>query len=441
MALITAARIKNIKRVHDITITPEADAHLVLIAGPNMAGKTSVMDAIAMVIGGAKLVPDDPVRHGAEEGSAQIELDNGLIVTRTVEPDGSSKLEVKDRTGKVGTPQKLLDKLLGQRLLDPWEFVRLPGPERRLKLLEIIDTKKEIPAMDAHRKKVYDAREEVGRKVRDAKGERERLGEKVEVPPTIDVAALSAELAELSKRQEAGQRLELESKDSDTAHDIVRATLDRTEAQIAKLRADLAAAEKSREEQLLELARRKEECQRTADAAKTAAAAWHELAPRRAQIDAELARANENNRAATAAELMNKRRDEAQATVDARQKQWSEQAAVLEKIDAKKLAFLAAAKLPVPGLGIADGDITFNDVPLAQASGAEKLRVALGIAVASQSEIRDILIRDAALLDENSMAMVEELAVASGVRVWLERVGTRDPGAIIIRDGFISEEA
>ena len=49
------------------------------------------------------------------------------------------------------------------------------------------------------------------------------------------------------------------------------------------------------------------------------------------------------------------------------------------------------------------------------------------------------LIRDAALLDEEHLALVAEQATAAGKRCWLERVGTSDPGVIVIHDGKVQE--
>jgi DNA repair exonuclease SbcCD ATPase subunit len=438
--LIVAARIKNIKRIKEVTITPEADAHMILIAGPNMAGKTSVMDAISLVLGGAKFIPKDPVHHGAEEGFAQVEWDTGIVARRTIEPDGTSKFEVKDKSGKLNSPQKLMDSLLGKRLVDPLEFIRLSGEDRQLRLLQIIDTEKQIPAMDAHRKKVYDAREEVGRKLRDAKGERQRLGDHEKVDALIDVGALSAEMVGMTAKQQTAAKLNAARDAAVVQHDNVRRELDRVEAQIVDLQNQLTRAQENRLIHIEALTVKKKEVAAAEAPVKAAIEEWQSLQPRRDQIEADLARANEHNRRVVEVEQMNARRDAAQKTVEDRDQQWHAQESVLDQIDAKKLAFLAAATLPIPGLGLGKDDISFNGVPFAQASGAEKLRVALGIAVASQSKIRDILIRDAALLDDESMAMVEQVAIEHNVRVWLERVGTRDPGAIVIRDGVVSEE-
>ena len=110
--------------------------------------------------------------------------------------------------------------------------------------------------------------------------------------------------------------------------------------------------------------------------------------------------------------------------------------AEIEAIDAEKAAMLAAATFPVDGLGFgADGGVTFQGVPLAQASGAERIRVSMAVALAANPEIRVVLIRDASLLDEDSMAAVVAMAEAADAQVWLERVGTADPGAVVIVDG------
>jgi hypothetical protein len=48
-----------------------------------------------------------------------------------------------------------------------------------------------------------------------------------------------------------------------------------------------------------------------------------------------------------------------------------------------------------------------------------------------------VWVRDAALLDEESLELVATQAAAAEKRVWLERVGARDPGVIVIHDGEV----
>ena len=69
-------------------------------------------------------------------------------------------------------------------------------------------------------------------------------------------------------------------------------------------------------------------------------------------------------------------------------------------------------------------------------SGGDPARaIALASAPAGDDGIKLVLIRDGSLLDEDSMELVAGLADEAGALAIVERVGTRDPGAIIIVDG------
>jgi hypothetical protein len=123
------------------------------------------------------------------------------------------------------------------------------------------------------------------------------------------------------------------------------------------------------------------------------------------------------------------------------EQQRDQQTAALEKLEEQKLALLAKAALPVEGLGVASDGLTLNDVPFAQASAAERLRVALALAMAASPALDDVWIRDGALLDDDSLQLIADQATKAGKRCWVERVGDRDPGAIVIQDGSVRTEA
>lgn len=72
---------------------------------------------------------------------------------------------------------------------------------------------------------------------------------------------------------------------------------------------------------------------------------------------------------------------------------------------AAKLAMIAASHMPVPGLGIQDGIVTYNNVPFDQASSAEQLRISVAIAMAANPTLRILRITDGSLLDSKNMAM------------------------------------
>jgi ATPase subunit of ABC transporter with duplicated ATPase domains len=167
------------------------------------------------------------------------------------------------------------------------------------------------------------------------------------------------------------------------------------------------------------------------------AKAWPSLAPRREQLDKDLARATDHNRTVFEAEAVSKRRDEAEAAAKVLEGQHAELTKVIEEIDRRKAAILSAAKLPVDGLVVTDDGVELAGVPFAQASGAERLRVALALAIAASPNLEDVWIRDGALLDEDHLELVAKHAAAAKKRVWIERVGTSDAGVIVIADGQV----
>ena len=73
-----------------------------------------------------------------------------------------------------------------------------------------------------------------------------------------------------------------------------------------------------------------------------------------------------------------------------------------------------------------------------QASQAERLKTALAIAMKLSPNVRDVWVRDGSLLDDDSLDALEIAAAFAGCQIWLERVGEKDEGAIIIRDGRVA---
>ncbi|MGE0547586.1 MAG: AAA family ATPase [Kofleriaceae bacterium] len=434
---ITCVQIQNYKRVHKVAITPSSDKALVLIGGKNGQGKSSTLDALTAAFGGKRAAASDPVRHGAEEAAIFVELDGGkLTIDRTIAPDGSTTLEVRDQDGAIKSPQSTLDRLVGARFLDPLAFLNLQPKEQRAQLMRLIPEANRIDTLNEKRERAFARRTEIGRELTKAEGELARLPE-VEVGKAIDVAAINEEMRTFTEQQRAGDKEAATWNAEDTLAMVDRADLESTrqrierlERELAELRAQLPVKEKTVTERDQRLAGLK---------AKVTAAAkvWTDSAPRRAQLEADLKRADEHNRAVYAAEAQNKRRAEVADDVAKRKAEVDEITAALAKIDARKAEILAAAKLPVEGLSVTDEGVTLAGVPFVQASASERYRVALALAIAASPGLDDVWIRDGALLDEESLELVAKHAEAAGRRVWLERVGTQDAGAIVIADGKV----
>lgn len=435
---ITCVSITNFKRIKDVRITPDADRTLILLGGKNKQGKSSTLDALTAAFGGKRVLPADPVRHGADEAAITVELDGGdLVISRVIQPDGESVLEVRDRLGAIKAPQAALDRLIGSRFLDPLAFQVLPAKDQRAQLMRMIEGADRIDDLDKKKERAFSKRTEVGRDLKSAEGELARLGPSIEVRKPINVAELTTEKAKFAEQQRAadglGNVVAIAANRSKTAAERVKTVKSEIEALEDRL-LDARTRLEGWEKESADLVAAEAEARANVE---TAALEWATTAARRAALDDQLAMADEHNRIVIEAEQKQKRRAETAATVEKLAAEVDAITKVLETIDARKADILNNAKLPVEGLSVDDEGITLDGVPFVQASDAEKWRVSLAIAIASSPGLDDVWIRDGALLDEETLALVAAQAAAAGKRPWIERVGTSDPDVIVIRDGQV----
>jgi hypothetical protein len=199
------------------------------------------------------------------------------------------------------------------------------------------------------------------------------------------------------------------------------------EERIAQLQKELQLCREAHAKKVEEVARAKQAAQ---DAEKAAAdAPTVDLAPIRERMSTS-EQVNEKVRANRARALQFEKLTAIKATVD-------EMTKALEHLDQKKRAALEAAPFPVEGLSLGSGGVLYKGVPFAQASTAVKIRVSVAMACAMNPKLKVMLIRDGSLLDEESLALVEELARQNGAQVWVERVGKGAECSVIIEDGAV----
>lgn len=427
---ITAIEIRDVLRIKHIKFTPPADVLVILIGGDNAQGKTSLQRSLLMAMGGAGEIPDEPVRRGAIEGEIVLQLTD-VTVRRRIMHDGQSKLEVTSKYGPIKSPQEWLSKLFGGRALNPLDFLRRKPAEQRDQLLKLIDKDGRIAGIESNRKAVFTRRTEVGRDLKKATAQ---LAGMTEVQPgsPVDIMALTTEsrtlgdvIAEMGRRRNVHEQAMRES--SQAASDVKRAN-DAMEAAKRALEAALArqnAAEESLTKARVAVESFEDDQQRAA--------------ARRDEIQRELAAAQVHNSKVAADQAAAAARAKLAAELAETKADYEALDEEIKQYDAQKLEILTAAQLPVPALGVDDNGVTLNGLPFDQASSAERWRVAVGLAIAAKPELRDVWIEDGALLDDNALLALKEIAQRSGYRFWVERVGNKDPGAVIIHDGQIAE--
>ena len=133
------------------------------------------------------------------------------------------------------------------------------------------------------------------------------------------------------------------------------------------------------------------------------------------------------------------RRKEHEDRAEGHRKRSRAYTANIDEIKAEIKAAIEAADMPVEGLGLGQGVVTFDGLPFDQASDAQRLQVSCSIAMRDNAELRVIRIRDGSLLDEDSMAGLRTMAVEADYQVWVERVDTTGKVGIVIEDGSLLE--
>lgn len=435
---ISAVRVRDFKRLREVVIAPDADASIVLIAGENAQGKSSLLDALSAAFSGREL-PEDPIRHGAESAEVRVELDGGALVIRRKITASGATLEVRDADGvPVRNPQERLTALVGLSMLDPFEFLQLKDQQQRQRLLSLVPEAVELETLASQHEQAFTSRTNVGRDLRNADGELERLPPVGPAPVPPDVAALQAEWQVISQRKEAAREASTRASSAQQQMWAAADAVKQAAEKVARLQNELQAASDRHQVEVDREASSSRSHATAEEYVVVTARACNGDEARLTAISAQIRDANALQQRAAEAAVARERRAKAAEQRDALKDRHDKLTAALAKIDARRTELLASATMPLEGLGLTANGISYNGVPLEQASGAERLRVALALAIATRPGLQDVWIRDGALLGDASLAAVAEYAQERGVRVWIERVGTRDAGALIIEDGELA---
>lgn len=389
---------ENVKRLKAVEISP--DGTVQVITGRNAQGKTSVLDAIWLALGGgsASRGTTRPIRDGEEQ--ARVELDLGdLVVTRTWKGDKTALTVTSVEGAKFSSPQSILDALVGKLSFDPLEFTRLSAKEQTNALLELVDLDVDLDKLAQKRQELYEQRTETGRQGK-------AIGT-VEVDPDLPDEETSASDL-ITQIQDGdyrnGQRDSLREEYANLGHKIEQL------------------------QQELEEARKRSTV--INDWLKTPEAEPVNTETLRAQ----LATVEETNAAIRANNAAQERKAE-QDRLRADYENLTEQ---IDKLDEKRNDALFSAKFPVEGLGFDDDGVTYQGVPFSQASSAEQIRVSLAMAMALNPRLRVIRILDGSLLDDENLKLITEMAASNDYQVWIERVSDPSETAVVIEDGAVA---
>lgn len=418
MSTIKHLEVKNIMRARFVDVEPD-ETGVNVVAGKNAQGKTSTLDAIQMALCGKKAIPQDPITHGERKGHVTVVTTDGLEVCRSFTP-GGTRLTVKSAEGgPVKKPQQILDDLTNVLSFDPLAFCRQKPKEQR-------DTLRDLAGLDtsALEAKIAAAEE----KRRDANREVKRLDARVGPKPHPGVKGEEVSMTDMLAKMEQARaahdeagKVKIKCGELNVAIEDNRATLSRKKAELEGLKREIEA---------MELAIAATERQ-WSEACREYEAAKQDL-PDLDSIRAEMNGAEDHN--------LKVRENTAWTTERDRLKVAQDQAQALDdqvhNLRTELAETIASAEFPVDGLKLDEDGVMFNGVPLAQASAAEQIKISAAVGLAMNPELRILIVRDASLLDEDSMAALRRFAEENGAQIWAECVGAREDAMLVLEDGY-----
>lgn len=423
---IISLQAENLKRLTAVRIDPKGN--LVEIRGRNAQGKSSVLDAIWWALAGAGNIQTDPIRKGQERAVVKLDLGD-LIVTRTFtkQDDGGFRTSITVENGegaRFPSPQRMLDDLLGSLTFDPLAFARMK-PKEQFDALKGFVPGIDFAKIEGLNRADFEKRTAVNRRHKELTAQAQAIAIPESLPvERIDEDAIIAEIGEVGNfNAEIERRAERRAAVKGDAQNAIRKA-GANQDKAAELRAEAERLEKEAAEWEAE-ARGIEKKLAEAEALP----APKDAAAIRARLD-DAKRTNALIDQAT-------RRTQLQEQAKAAQAEAEALTASIAARDKAKLDAIAAAKLPIDGLGFGDEAITLNGLPFEQASDAERLRVSCAIAMTSNPRLKVIRVRDGSLLDEDGMQLLAEMADANDCQVWIEAVDSSGKVGIVMEDGHV----
>lgn len=379
------------------------------VRGRNGSGKSSFLNSIAAVLCGKKFQVPKLVRDGAKKSTVRLELgevDNvAYTLNYSLTAKGSETVTITDADGNPPgmTPRAFLSSLWDSRAIDPLKFMALTVDMLR----ELVGL--DFTELDAERDDVFKQRTEVNRQL---KGAESRLAAILEIDAPeqeVSVADLSAELSKAHESRSRFDAVMAEGKRCRHAEDAARRVL-------ADADADLQS------------------CKLASERAVKAIDAMPDP-PDTAALQAQIAAAETTNQEVRRQQDRRAIADDVKAT----KKRSDGLTGRLEAADEAKRLMVSEAKMPIPDLSFGAGEVLFKGRPVANACGAERMTMAVGIALACRKKLDLMLIPDGAVLDSTSLAHVHRMCDEAGVQLVVERPNDGESGDwLLFTDGEAS---
>ncbi len=427
---VALVKIKNIMGIEELEFAP--DGTLTNISGKNGKGKTSILEAIKSVLGASDATL---LRKGASKGEVVLVLDDGTELANQVTADKSTKSVTRDGK-KLSAPTDALKALTDALSVNPVKFLTAGKQDRVKVLLESmpidLDLKKLSKAagteVTAHagvhplaliemvRKQVFEDRTGTNRAVKEkdatinqmtlalpqvpegVDGNEEELAAQLEEARTKAAAEnerIAAKIDGIRKDKQA--EIDNERSEAQKSIDIIKqSALDA----ISVIQASLADTEKA-------AARQKELTKERFNAA---------VAP----INETLLAMKLNRDAFARREQTLIIIKQMESELVGLQQDVVTQTMAIENIDKYKSDLID--NLPIPGLEVVDGEVMRNGIVFDRLNTAQKVDIAIQIAMLRAGELAIACIDNFEMLDPEAFELFKTMAAESSLQLFVTRV-------------------
>lgn len=406
---IDSLEMENVKRIKAVRIDCR-DKPFTIIGGRNKQGKTSFLDGLAFLFGGEKFRPTNLQRDDSlAYPELKATLSNGFVVERKGK---NCSLKVTDPSGAVGG-QQLLKEFIHQFALDLPKFLHAKPTEKADILLQIIGVGDELKVLEGQEKKAYNERLAYGQ-IADQK--QKYADELVTYPDAPEVPITATEL--IQSQQAILVKNGENQKLRETAGKL-KEDYSRYQVQVADLEQDLEAARQALKDTEAALAIANKTVEQLQDES------TQEIEKKLEDIDA----TNVQVRANMDKEKANEEAEEHKAKYD-------EMTQNIEAIRAKKRGLLDDADLPLPGLSVENGELTYKGKAWDCMAGSEQLCVSTAIVRKLSPKCGFVLIDKLEALDLESLNAFRDWLEKENIRPIATRVSLGEECSLIIEDGF-----
>jgi predicted ATP-dependent endonuclease of OLD family len=406
---INSLELENVKRVKAVKLEPTKNG-LTVVGGKNNQGKTSVLDAIAWALGGAKYKPSQAQREGSlVEPQLHIELSNGMVVERLGK---NGTLKVTDPSGQKGN-QSLLDSFISQFALDLPKFMEADKNTKAKILLQIIGVGDKLSAFDKQESELYNRRTEIGRIADQKKKYADEMVQWDGVPEDIVSAAeLIQQQQEILARNGRNQELRNQAKNLEAQKTLLEQRIEEAQKTLNAM-----------QEQMAELMEKLVIANTNAKDLQDESTA--ELEESIANIDSTNAKVRDN---------LNKQR--AQEEADEYKRQYGDLTTQIEEVRKARMDLLNGVEMPLQDLSVQDGELIYKGQKWDNMSGSDQLKVATAIVRKTNPKCGFVLLDKLEQMDIDTMKDFGKWLQDNNLQAIATRVSTGDECSIFIEDGY-----